>query len=441
MSFRLSKTLRIASTFGLVIFSGGLGLLAYHYVTRPITLTIAAGSSDGEAAAVMLTIASRLASTNSHVRLKVVDSGTTLEASKAFSASQVDLAIVRADIGDLSAARTVVLLTHGAVMILVPPGSSLKNIKDLKGKTVGVVGGEANHRVVETLNREFDLTPAKVQFNDLALADVPKAIQSKQVSALLVVLPLTQKYLSAIKNFFEMNPKRLPGLIPIESAGAVANVARYYDSFDIPKGTLRGSPPIPDDDLTTLRVSFYLVANKKLGDDVVGELTKNFMDARSELLGTNPLLAQVSAPSTDKDAFIPIHPGAATYFSGDQKSFFDKYGDQFFYGSMLLGTLTSLLAGVWKFIRNENEAKGPEDYLNVLFALADRIRHARDESELAAVEEKIDTILKIEFAKHSKGESEAADTAALGLAAHRLEHLIDHRRSTLQSHQSALSTA
>jgi putative ABC transport system substrate-binding protein len=40
-------------------------------------------------------------------------------------------------------------------------------------------------------------------------------------------------------------------------------------SFDVPKGTLRGAPPVPDDDLTTLRASLYLVANKKLGTDLV----------------------------------------------------------------------------------------------------------------------------------------------------------------------------
>ena len=32
-------------------------------------------------------------------------------------------------------------------------------------------------------------------------------------------------------------------------AGAIAEAERAYESFDVPKGTLRGSPPVPDDDL------------------------------------------------------------------------------------------------------------------------------------------------------------------------------------------------
>jgi TRAP transporter TAXI family solute receptor len=431
MPTSLPRWLRIAMTLGIVILAGGVGLFTYRYFTRPVTLTVAAGSIDGEAAALMSIVSSRLASDKAHIRLKVVDSGTAVTASKAFADGKVDLAVVRADVGDLSAARTVALLTHGVVMILVPPGSTIKSMEDLKGKTVGVVGGESNRRVIEVLTDAYDLSRAKAQFIDLALPDVPPAFHSKRISALLVVTPVSEKYLSLIRNVFDKSTKRQPGLIEIESAGAIAAIAAAYESYDLPKGTLRGSPALPDDDLTTLRLPFYLVANKKLDDDVIGDLAKSVMDVRRDLLGAHPLLAQIAAPSTDKDAFIPIHPGAAAYFDGDQKSFFDKYGDQIFYGSMLLGSLTSMLAAGWRFMQeNGEEAKSP---LNVLYALATRIRHADDEAELGAVEEEIDNILKAELAKHAKGESDASDASALALAAHRLEHLIDLRRSTLQT--------
>jgi len=72
------------------------------------------------------------------------------------------------------------------------------------------------------------------------------------VNALLVVMPLSEKYLSLVRSYFQQGGKRHPGLIAIESAGAIATVAQAYESYDLPKGTLRGSPPIPDDDLTTL---------------------------------------------------------------------------------------------------------------------------------------------------------------------------------------------
>src|SRR5262245_23091684 len=132
---RLPVWARIVLVGLLVVVAAGAGLFGYRYFTTPTTLTVAAGSVDGEAAKYLTAIASRLASNNAPIRLKVVDAGSAAEASRQFSAGKVDLAVVRADIGDLSEARTVVLVTYGVVLIVAPPGSSIDSIDALKGKT------------------------------------------------------------------------------------------------------------------------------------------------------------------------------------------------------------------------------------------------------------------------------------------------------------------
>src|SRR5262245_27109905 len=352
---RLPRWLRVTVVLGLVILAAGAGFYAYRYYNYPRTLTVAAGSIDGVAPQLMSAISARLTATGAPVRLQVIDKGTALEASKAFSAGEVDLAVVRPDVGDLSAAENVVVIVRGVVLIVTPPGSSIAEMDDLQGKTVGVVGGGANQKLVEALTREYGLDGAKTQFKDLAVQDIAQAFKSKQINALLVVMPLTQKYLAMLRNLFPRSGKSKPGLIPIESAGAIAAVTKYYQSYDLPKGTLQGSPPIPDDDMKTFRVPLYLVANKKLSNDVVASLAKGIMGARRDLIGEYPFIAEISEPDTDKsdaenDTYIPMHPGAAGYFGGNEQSLFDKYGDQFFYGSMLLGTLTTLFAAAWKFM-------------------------------------------------------------------------------------------
>ena len=105
-----------------------------------------------------------------------------------------------------------------------------------------------------------------------------------------------------------------------------------------------------------MRIPFYLVAKKTISNDLVGAVAKGVMDARRELIAEYPLLAQISKPETDKDAYIPVHPGAAAYFDGDAKTFFDKYGDQIFYGSMLLGSLMSLFAAAWNYMTKDSAA-------------------------------------------------------------------------------------
>ena len=252
-----------------------------------------------------------------------------------------------------------VVVTRGVVLIVVPPGISIEEMNGLKGKTIGVVGGGVNHKVVEALKKEYDLDRAKVQFKDLAVGDVPQALKSKQVSALLVVMPITEKYLAMLRNLFPRNGKTNPTLIPIKSAEAIAAVTKYYESYDLPKGTLQGSPAIPDDDLTTLRVPFYLLAKKTLSEDVVGSLTKAIMETRRDLLGEYPVLKQSvrnGDQDDDKDASIPVHPGAAAYFDGTQKTLIDKYGDQLRYGSMVFGSLASIFAAAWKYMTKKEEA-------------------------------------------------------------------------------------
>ena len=84
-SGRLPRWLRIVLVFSFVILAIGAGLFAYRYDSEPTTLTVAAGSFDGAVPRIMSAMAARMASTKSSVRLKVIDKGTALEATKAFA--------------------------------------------------------------------------------------------------------------------------------------------------------------------------------------------------------------------------------------------------------------------------------------------------------------------------------------------------------------------
>src|SRR5467141_3053888 len=184
-SLKFPLWLRFVLLVGVVGVVSGAGLLAYRYWTRPVTLSVAVGSIDGEAAKAMSAIASRLASNNASVRLNVVDSGTALGAAKTFSDGKVDLAVVRGDVGDLSKAQAVVVVSHVVALMIAPPGSSIDGMAKLKGHSVGVIGGETNSKIVDVLSKEYGLDRAKV-FKDVPLADARHALQSKEVNALLV---------------------------------------------------------------------------------------------------------------------------------------------------------------------------------------------------------------------------------------------------------------
>jgi TRAP-type uncharacterized transport system substrate-binding protein len=426
----------LIGVFGLAV---GVGLFGYRSYTHPVTLSVAVGSIDGEAAKAMSAIANRLVTTNAAIRLNVVDSGTALEAANAFSGGKVDLAVVRGDVGDLSQAQAVVVVSHVVLLIVAPPGSAIDSVDKLKGHRVGVIGGQTNARIVDVLVKEFGLDRAKM-FKDVALPDARRAIQSKDVSALLVVIPLAEKYLSLVRGIFQQGAKALPVLIPIDSAGAIAEAERAYESYDVPKGTLRAAPPVPEDDLTTLRTSLYLVAHKKLSSDLITTLTQTIMSVRRDLMAEEPIFAQITAPSTDQDAYLPLHPGAAAVYNSTQQSFMDEYGNWIYLIPMALGGAATVLAAAWKFLGlgEPTSSQGP---LDSLYALGRRIRKASNEAELSEFEEEIDGILGAQRARTARGDENAVDDATLNVAAHRLESLIHDRRTMLAKKPAVASAA
>lgn len=434
-STKLPVWLRIILVAGGALLVMGAGLFAWRWYVQPTTLTVAVGSLDGEMSRLVSMLASKLAQQKAPVRLRIVDAGSAADAATTFSSGKVDLAVVRGDVGDLSQAQAVAVMAHAVVLLVAPPGSAITDMEDLKRVTVGVVGGDVNKRLVKTLTDQFDLKRSSLNFRNLALADVRRMIDSKEVRAILIVIPLADKYLSLLRGFFSSGGKSGPILIPIESSGAIAQNERAYESFDVPKGTLRGSPPNPTDDVTTLRTSFYMIAQKKLGNDLVANLTESMMRARRQMLVELPLLAQITAPDTEASAYLPVHPGAVEFYNGMQQNFLDKWGNIIFLAPMIVGALASVLAAAWKFLW----VKAPptrEEALDMLYAVGRRIRASRTEAELDEIECEIDRVLQ---AQRLNQVADDRNVVALNVAAHRLENLIHDRRLVLASQQAVAS--
>lgn len=421
----------LAGLVGVVL---GTSSMMYRYYSKPVTLRLAVGSFDGEAIKVASIIAGRLDAAKSAVRIDIVPTDNVLDSAKLFAAGKTELAIVRADVGDLSQARSVVLVNKSVLMILALPGLALTSIEKLKGHTVDVVGGEINRKIIDALQKEYDLAD-KVNFKSVTPAEVPHAIQAKEAAAFLVMIPLNEKYLSLVRRFFRDTRNAFPSLVPIESAGAIADMDGAYESFDIPLGTLRGNPPVPDADVTTLRVGSYLVANAKLDADLITTLTQALITARNDLVRDQPLLAGIAAPDTDPGAYIAVHPGAAAFYNGTQQSFMDKWSNWIYLTPMALGALASILAAAWRFLGIERQ-ESEEAVLKTLFALPRRIREVTTDSELAEIENQVDAALDAEMANAIKSEN-AQDISTLVSMASRLEDSIHRRRLMLAARPPA----
>jgi TRAP-type uncharacterized transport system substrate-binding protein len=134
---KLPIWLRIVVVLALALLAAGTSLFAYRWYVRPVTLSIAVGSVDGDAPKIVSALASRLVVNNAPVRLKVVETTGPIESADAFSSGKTDLAVVRGDVGDLSQAQAIVVLAQAVVLLVAPPGSAITDMAGLKRTTVG----------------------------------------------------------------------------------------------------------------------------------------------------------------------------------------------------------------------------------------------------------------------------------------------------------------
>src|SRR5258708_15664447 len=87
-SIKMPLWLRVFLLLAVLVLAAGGGLFGYRYWTHPVTLTVAVGSIDGEAAKAMNAIASRLVSDNAPLRVQVIETGTALVAGEAVAAGK-----------------------------------------------------------------------------------------------------------------------------------------------------------------------------------------------------------------------------------------------------------------------------------------------------------------------------------------------------------------
>ncbi len=97
--------------------------------------------------------------------------------------------------------------------------------------------------------------------------------------------------------------------------------------------------------MKTISFSHHIVARKGLSESTVAAFTRQLFAIRQQLLAEFPLAAKIETPDTDKDAALPVHPGAAAFIDGEEKTFLDRYSDYIWWGLMAFSAMGS--AGAW----------------------------------------------------------------------------------------------
>lgn len=335
-----------------------VGLLAIWLFSAKYTLTVAAGPSDGYGARFVAALNEAFKPEEPRLRFNYLGTPDSEASAKALEQGKADLAIMRSDVKPPSNGLVIVILRRDAIGLLVPGGSSIKGFGDLANKRVGMLpGSHFNAQLFDALLNFHGVDPKTVTRRTVQGNELTETIKTKSIDAVFGMGPLgIGPLVDALAAMRRAEPRgKAPVFLPVDDASGFVKAHPAMETIDVPKGAFGGATAVPDDDDTTLALTWRLVAKDSMLDAVAGELARMLIVSKGRLALLMPTAHQIIAPDTDdKSPYLPLHPGAAAYYNDDQESWFDRFEDIFYLVAMLGSVLASIGAGTAGYFRRHN---------------------------------------------------------------------------------------
>ena len=288
------------------------------------------------------------------IRLRPMQTDGATASAQALAEGKADLAIIRGDLDVPKNAQAVATLRKNVAVLWVPPAAKVKGkkaapkitkIAQLAGRRIGVVGRtQANVNLLKVILQQYGVDPSQGRDRQFPANEAAEAIRNQKADAYLAAGPVNSK-ITADAIAASTRDGGVPTFLAIDSAEAIAQNHPVYEASEIPAGAFGGSPARPEEEVKTISFAHHIVARKGLSESTVAAFTRQLFAIRQTLKTDFPLAAKIETPDTDKDAVIPVHPGAAAYVDGEEKTFLDRYSDFIWWGLMALSAMGS--AGAW----------------------------------------------------------------------------------------------
>jgi TRAP transporter TAXI family solute receptor len=414
--------------------TAALVALAGYFYERPTSLKVAV-TRDTDDFKLMQAIAHVFGKERESIRFRVDPVNDAAAGAAALEAGEADLAVVRSDIAMPPSGQTLVILHRNAVVLMVPAGSPITRITDLRGHKIGIVkgpsSGPGNLHLLETILAQYDIGPDMIEPVNLRGFEVFTAVEQKRVDAVLAVGVTGEARLNDVVASVAQAGKGAPVFLPVQESRAIAQRTPSVEPLDVVRGAFGGDPPKPAANFETLAVTVRLVARSTLSNSVASDITKSLFANRLSIAQKEPLASRIEAPSTDKGAALPTHPGTAAYIDGEEQTFFEKYSDFIYIGAMLLSVVGSAAAALASRLKSDSTAE-VANMMARLLAILKAARSAETLEELDELEHESDEILISALAHHSLKEAAGSQISTLSLALEQARLAIRDRRRQLR---------
>jgi TRAP transporter TAXI family solute receptor len=437
-----------------VLIAGVLAIIGtvtagYYFAVRPVTLRIAVGPANSDDVKVVQTLTQAFNNqAHSQVRLRPIQTEGAAASAQALGDGKADLAIIRGDLEVPKNAQAVATLRKNVAVLWVPPaakgkgkkaGPKITKITQLAGHRIGVVGRtQANVNLLKVILQQYGVDPTKVEIIQFPANEAAETIKNQKADAYLAAGPVNSK-ITTDAIAASIREGGSPTFLAIDSAEAIAQNHPAYEAAEIPAGSLGGAGR-PEDEIKTISFSHHIVARRGLSESTVAAFTRQLFGVRQSLKNDFPLAAKIETPDTDKDATIPVHPGAAAFVDGEEKTFLDSYSDYIWWSLMALSAMGS--AGAWfagYLKKDERHINTPqrERLLDMLAAA----RHSDSIDELDSMQAEADNILRETLSCFESGAIEQGTLTAFNIALEQFHNAVFDRKSLLMSMPQNLQRA
>ena len=428
-------------TLAAVLAIAGTLAAGYHFATRPELLRIAVGPANGDDIKVVQALTQAFTQAHGHVRLHPVQTDGSVTSAQALADEKVDLAIVRGDLDVPKNAQAVATLRKNFTVLWVPAaakgsakkaGAKISKIPQLAGHRIGVIGrSDANVNLLKLILRQYGVDQAKVEIVQFPASEAVEAIRGEKADAYLATGAINGK---AIGDAIAASTRdgKTPTFLAIDSAEAIAQNHPMYEASDIPAGSFGGSPDRPDGAVKTISFAHHIVARKGLSDSTVAAFTRQLFAIRQAVMAEFPLAAKIETPDTDKDATIPVHPGAAAFIDGEEKTFLDRYSDFIWWALMglsAMGSAGAWFAGYLKKDERDSNTSLRERLLEMLAAA----RHSDSAEELDRMQAEADDILRQTLLCFERGAIQPGTLTAFNITLDQFHNAVADRKALLMN--------
>jgi TRAP transporter TAXI family solute receptor len=425
-----------------------VGTLAgsYYFAMRPETLRITVGPPNSDDIKVVQALTQAFTQSHSHIRLRPIQTDGATASAQALADGKADLAIIRGDLDVPKNAQAVATLRKNVAVLWVPPaakgkgkkaGPKITKIPQLSGHRIGVVGRtQANVSLLKVILQQYGVDPSKVEIVQFPANEAADAIRSQKADAYLAAGPVNSK-ITTDAIAASTRDGGTPTFLAIDSAEAIAQNHPNYEASEIPAGAFGGSPDRPDDEVKTISFAHHIVARKDLSESTVAAFTRQLFAIRQTVMAEFPLAAKIETPDTDKDAAIPVHPGAAAFVDGEEKTFLDRYSDYIWWGLMglsAMGSAGAWFAGYLKKDERHNNSSLRERLLDMLAAA----RRSDSTEELDRMQSEADDILRDTLLCFEHGAIEQGALTAFNIALEQFHNAVADRKALLMSTPQSL---